>query len=306
MGKIAFVFSGQGAQYPGMGKSLYESGTAAKSVFDLMETIREGTIRQCFSGTSEELKMTDNTQPCLYCVDLAAAAALREAGIVCDMAAGFSLGEVAALAFCGAVSAEDGFRMVIRRGALMQQASISAGSSMAAVQKLKNAEVEALCAKYRAVYPSNYNCPGQLVVAGDSAEMKDFVADVKAAGGRAVLLPVSGGFHSPFMAEAAKQFGSALGAFTISAPNIPLYSNYTAKPYGESPKELLVKQIENPVRWQETIENMIEAGADTFIEAGPGKTLQGLISRISGSVKTYHVEDAETLASTVQAVKENA
>ncbi|MDD4716082.1 MAG: ACP S-malonyltransferase [Oscillospiraceae bacterium] len=306
MGKIAFVFSGQGAQYPGMGKSLYACSAAARSVFDQAEAIREGIKSLCFSGSPEDLKRTDNTQPCLYCVDLAAAAALREAGVPCDMAAGFSLGELAALSFCGAVSPADGFRMVLRRGALMQEASEAAGSAMAAVQKLPNQTVEALCARYQAIYPSNYNCPGQLVVAGGRSEIRPFLKEVREAGGRGVLLPVSGGFHSPFMADAAKQFASSLSEFAIGAPSIPLFSNYTAQPYDGDPKELLARQIENPVRWQETIEHMIARGADTFIEVGPGKTLQGLISRISDKVTAYHAEDEETLSSTIQAVKEHA
>lgn len=306
MGKVAFVFSGQGAQYPGMGRGLYESSPAAKSLFDLAETIRPGTLRQCFSGTREELTETRNTQPCLYCVDLAAAEALREAGVPCDMLAGFSLGELAALAFSGAVSAADGFRLVVRRGELMQTAAQESGSAMAAVQKLPNDKVEALCAKYKQIYPSNYNCPGQLVVAGSRAELADFIADVKAAGGRAVALAVGGGFHSPFMAPAAARFREALSKMDLKAPELPLYSNYTARPYEGDPAELLVRQMEQPVRWQETIETMIGHGADTFIEAGPGKTLCGLISRISDQAKTYHVEDRESLVQTIEAVKKHA
>lgn len=306
MGKIAFVFPGQGAQYSGMGKELYEYSPAAKSVFDLADTIREETSRQCFYGSKEELMQTKNTQPCLYSVSLGAAKALEEAGISADMLAGFSLGEVSALGFSGAVSLSDGFRLVCKRGQLMQQASQGATSAMAAVLALSNDTVEDLCAKYKQVYPVNYNCPGQLVVAGAAEELALFRSDVKAAGGKAIPLAVSGGFHSPFMAEAAKQFGEELTNYTFKTPSIPIYSNYTAETYGDNIKELLKKQIENPVRWQKIIENMMAAGADTFIEVGPGKTLSGLIAKISKEVRLLHVEDKESLINTIKAVKENA
>ncbi|NCB31500.1 MAG: ACP S-malonyltransferase, partial [Clostridia bacterium] len=293
-------------QYSGMGKELYETSPAAKRVFDLADTIREGTSAQCFTGTKEELTQTKNTQPCLYCVSNAAAYALEEGGVSPDMLAGFSLGEVSALAFSGAASLEDGFLLVCRRGELMQQAAEQVSSAMVAVVSLSNETVEGLCAKYSHMYPVNYNCPGQLVVAGAQEEIALFKDDIKAAGGRAIPLAVSGGFHSPFMAEAAHEFAGVLENFSVGAPKIPLYSNYTAGLYGDNPKELLAKQIKNPVRWQKIIEEMIAAGADTFIEVGPGKTLSGFIAKISGQVRTFHVEDKETLKSTIKAVKENA
>ena len=204
MGKIAFVFSGQGAQAPGMGKELYECSDAAKAVFELCDSIRPGTSEQCFNGTKEELTVTANTQPDMFAVEVAAARALVEAGIQPDALAGFSLGEISALAFSGAVSLEDGFKLVCRRGELMQEASNAADSAMVAVVKLPPEKVEELAGQFDQVYPVNYNSPAQTVCAGLSSSMDGFKAAVKAAGGRALPLKVSGAFHSPFMSSAAK------------------------------------------------------------------------------------------------------
>lgn len=301
MGQIAFVFPGQGAQHPGMGQELYEQFPAARAVFDLCEQIRPGTLDQCFSGTMEVLTETRNTQPCMLAVELAAAAALEEAGIHPGFAAGFSLGEIAALACAGAASVETAFRIVCQRAAFMQDASEQADSAMAAVLKLSDGQVEALCAPYEHVWPVNYNCPGQVTVAGLSEELKPFLADVKAAGGRGVPLKVRGGFHSPFMASASGRLAKALGAYDLQVPQIPLYSNYTGLPYAAAElKQNLALQVCHPVRWQGSVEHMIAQGADTFIEVGPGKTLSGLIGRIDPSVRTFAVETAEDLRNAVK------
>lgn len=304
MGKIAFVFSGQGAQAPGMGKELYECSAAAKAVFELCDSIRPGTSEQCFNGTKEELTVTANTQPDMFAVEVAAARALVGAGIQPDALAGFSLGEISALTFSGAVSLEDGFKLVCRRGELMQEASNAADSAMVAVVKLPPEKVEELAGQFDQVYPVNYNSPAQTVCAGLSSSMDGFKAAVKAAGGRALPLKVSGAFHSPFMSSAAKGLAEVLAPMEFAAPSCPLYSNVTAQPYEEGQfKDLLSRQVENPVRWQTIVENMIAAGVDTFIEVGPGKTLAGLIGKINSDVRALNVEDAESLKHTIEEVK---
>ncbi len=304
MGKIAFVFSGQGAQAPGMGKELYECSDAAKAVFELCDGIRPGTSEQCFNGTKEELTVTANTQPDMFAVEVAAARALVEAGIQPDALAGFSLGEISALAFSGAVSLEDGFKLVCRRGELMQEASNAADSAMVAVVKLPPEKVEELAGQFNQVYPVNYNSPAQTVCAGLSSSMDGFKAAVKAAGGRALPLKVSGAFHSPFMSSAAKGLAEVLAPMEFGTPSCPLYSNVTAQPYEDGQfKDLLSRQVENPVRWQTIVENMIAAGVDTFIEVGPGKTLAGLIGKINSDVRALNVEDAESLKHTIEEVK---
>lgn len=295
MGKIAFVFSGQGAQYPGMGQSLCEASPAAKFVFELADSLRPGTSSQCFSGTVEELSVTKNTQPCLYCVDLAAAKALEEKGVRADYAAGFSLGEVAAAAFAGIFTDKSGFEFVCRRAEAMQKAAEENPGSMAAVLKLTNEKVEELCGKFTKVWPVNYNCPGQLVVAGESGQLKEFQELVKAEGGRAAPLAVSGGFHSPFMESAASELEDALANIELGRPRLPVYANFTAKPYSDNAKELLVSQVKSPVRWQETVEALAAQGVDTFLECGPGKTLCGLIKKTVKTARVFQVQDAETL-----------
>ncbi|MGI6174152.1 MAG: ACP S-malonyltransferase [Christensenellales bacterium] len=291
MGKIAFVFSGQGDQYPGMGKDLYEKYAVAKDVFDMCDAIRPGTSAQCFCGTEEELKETKNTQPCLFAMELAAASVLTEKGIVPDAVAGFSLGEAVAATVSGAFDRETGFRLVCRRGELMQREAEKFDTSMAAVVKLTPEQVRELCAKYSDVYPVNFNCPGQITVSGLSAQMADFSADVKAAGGRALPLKVKGAFHSPFMKDAAEAFAEELKAVRIGERAIPLYSNMTAQPYGDDVVGLLSKQICSPVQWEEIVRNLIADGTDTFVEIGPGKTLTNMIKKIDADVKAVPVTE---------------
>ncbi len=303
MGKIAFVFSGQGAQKAGMGKDFYDNQSSVQELFARAEEIRPGTLQQCFSGTDAELKQTENTQPCLYLTDLAAAMTLQQEGITPDGVAGFSLGEIPALAFAGAYSAIDGFRLACARGVAMGKAANENPASMVAVMKLENAQVEALSENYPNVYPVNYNGPGQLVVAGKKEELDCFAKDVKEAGGRCLPVAVGGGFHSPFMDQASVEFSQAVEQVSVQKPSMTVYSNFTTKPYTEDVKNLMVQQINHSLRWQESIENMAADGFDTFIEVGVGTTLKKLISRILPDSKTYAVSNMEEARHVAEEVK---
>ncbi|NCB50651.1 MAG: ACP S-malonyltransferase [Clostridia bacterium] len=285
MGKIAFVFSGQGAQYAGMGRQYYEASPAAKSLFDAAETLRPGTLQQSFNGDKETLMRTENTQPCLYLAGLAAAVSLRGAGIRAEGAAGFSLGEIPALAFAGAFTYLEGFRIVCRRGTLMQKAAEEPPAIMAAVLRLDNAQVDSICENFENVFPVNYNCPGQVVLSGTPEGIAAVKPEIAAAGGKLVPIKVGGGFHSPYMDGAAKAFGDWLESAKIEAPAMTVYSNFTAKPYGTDVCGCLQNQINHPVRWEAIIRDMTAAGFDTFIEVGAGDTLTKLITRIAPEAK---------------------
>ncbi len=291
MDKIAFVFSGQGDQYSGMGRDICEKYSAAAEVYDMCDRLRPETSSQCFNGTEEELKETKNTQPCLFAMEVAAASALMKKGIMPSALAGFSLGEISAAAVSGLLDKETAFRLVCRRGEIMQTEAEKFDTAMAAVIKLTELQVSELCKKYTHIYPVNFNCPGQVTVSGLSQQMPDFFSDVKAAGGRAVPLKVKGAFHSPFMNEAADAFARELKLYSIGKPHITLYSNVTAEPYADDAAMLLSKQICSPVRWEKIIRNMISSGIKTFIEVGPGRTLINMIKKTDDTAAVYASAD---------------
>ncbi len=295
MSKIAFVFAGQGAQYSGMGQSLCENFDSVKKLYDAADAYRPGTSEQSFRGTEAELKQTVNTQPCVFLADLAAALALEKSGIKADLCAGFSLGELAALAYSGIFTYTDAFAAVCERAKCMEKASkeMDGEPAMAAVMKITAEEVEALCDGLDNVYPVNYNSPGQTAISGTKAGIEAFCE--KAKGIRVMPIPVSGAFHSPYMADASSEFENVLEKITINTPAVPVYANLTGEVYPEDVTSCLAAQMKSPVRWQTTIERMIADGADIFIECGPGKTLAGLIKRIDKTVKVYSVQDTDSL-----------
>ena len=305
MGKIAFMFSGQGAQFIGMGKDLYDNVPCVKELFDKAEEMRKGTLDLMFSGDEAELKQTVNTQPCMYLADLGAARALESMGVKPDAVAGFSLGEIAALAYSGAYSDEEGFSLVCKRGEAMGKAAEKHPAMMAAIIKLSNEKVEELCEKAGA-YPVNYNSPGQLVVSGTAEAIEKISELAKEEKGRALPLKVSGGFHSPFMNEAAEEFGEVLKTADIKAPSIVSYSNYTAKPYEGDVKDKLKNQINHPVKWEAIIKDMVDNGFDTFIETGCGSTLKKLVEKIAPECKTYAVSTKEEAEIVVKELIVNA
>jgi [acyl-carrier-protein] S-malonyltransferase len=293
MGKIGIIFPGQGAHFVGMGKALCEMSESARAVFEKIDVLRPGTSALCFGGPEEELNKTINTQPCIFAVEQAALAFLRDNGIVSQGYAGFSLGEITGLVASGILSLEEGLDFVTRRGRAMESASQICAATMIAVLKLDNETVESLCQEFNQCYPVNYNCPGQLVVALLREDVDLFLKRVKEIGGRGMSLDLSGGFHSPFMTYATELLQQDLNQFKFQSGSVPLYANASAQPYPASSEEIksyVLHQIDHPVQWEKIIRNMIMDGYTTFIECGPGKTLGGFIKKIDASVLYYHYE----------------
>lgn len=301
MGGVAFLFAGQGAQHPAMGVDLIEASPAAAEVFAIVDEVRPGTSEQCRSASKEELSQTENTQPCVFVHDLAAAVALRERGVVPAACAGFSLGEVAALTFAGAFDTRTGFELVCERAALMAAAAERHPGGMRAVIKLDAAQVENLAAQAgEDCWPVNYNSPQQTVVAGAPEALQELDVLVKEAGGRAMKVAVSGAFHSPYMAEATEGLATYIQAGHAPSPLlIPVMANMTAAPYPADPRaasDVLANQVSHAVRWVDTLHTLQNQGIDAFIEVGPGKTLSGLVKRTLSDVRVYSCETAEQVA----------
>lgn len=285
----AFVFPGQGSQFSGMGKDLYENSPAAKELFEKANEILGFRITDImFAGTDEELKQTFVTQPAVFLHSVIMAKVLGEE-FKPDMVAGHSLGEFSALVAAGALTFEDGLRLVAKRAAAMQKACEAQPSTMAAVLGLEDKVVEDICAEIDGVVvAANYNCPGQLVISGSIEAVDAACERLKAAGARRALrLPVGGAFHSPLMEPAKVELQAAIETAEFKAPICPVYQNVDAKPYTdpEQIKANLIAQLTAPVRWTYIVENMLADGADSFMELGPGAVLQGLIKKVSRDVE---------------------
>ena len=285
----AFVFPGQGSQFSGMGKDLYENSPAAKELFEKANEILGFRITDImFAGTDEELKQTFVTQPAVFLHSVIMAKVLGEE-FKPDMVAGHSLGEFSALVAAGALTFEDGLRLVAKRAAAMQKACEAQPSTMAAVLGLEDKVVEDICAEIDGVVvAANYNCPGQLVISGSIEAVDAACERLKAAGARRALrLPVGGAFHSPLMEPAKVELQAAIETAEFKTPICPVYQNVDAKPYTdpEQIKANLIAQLTAPVRWTYIVENMLADGADSFIELGPGAVLQGLIKKVSRDVE---------------------
>lgn len=286
-----FVFPGQGSQFPGMGKELYDNSEVAKELFEKANEILGFRITDImFEGTAEQLRQTNVTQPAVFLHSVVLAKVL---GITPDAVAGHSLGEFSALVASGALTFEDGLTLVAKRAAAMQSACQAEEGSMAAVLALDDETIERVCEQCDGVVvAANYNCPGQVVISGAAEAVKVACKEMKAAGAkRALPLPVGGAFHSPLMESARVELEKAISEAEFSTPLCPIYQNVDAKPYTdpEQIKKNLIAQLTAPVRWRQSVEQMIEDGATSFTEVGCGTVLQGLISKINSNVEVNSV-----------------
>ena len=289
----ALVFPGQGAQFVGMGKALYESNSEIKSLMDSAnEILGFDILNIMFNGTDEDLKQTSVTQPAIFIHSVAKAKSMDITDA--KMVAGHSLGEFSALVVSGVLSFEDGLRLVSERAKAMQEACNVSAGAMAAILGLSDEKVEEICSSVeRVVVPANYNCPGQLVISGETKAVEEACAKMKEAGAkRALLLPVNGAFHSPLMQPAQERLAKAINTTEFKNARIPVYQNVTttAVTDAEEIKKNLIAQLTGSVKWTQSVQNMIKDGASSFVEIGPGKALQGMIKKIDASVEVSSVD----------------
>lgn len=310
--KTVFMFSGQGAQYVGMGKDLYNNYTVAREVFDRADKVLGYSIRDICFNNGEKLNDTEFAQPAILTMSIAAMKVIEECGVRADMAAGLSLGEYCAYVASGAMDFEEAVALVQKRGKFMAEAVPYGKGAMYAIIGLDTELVEEACNEIvneglGLVVPANYNAPGQIVIAGETEAVKRTAELAKEKGAKmAVRLKVSGPFHTELLKPAADKLSKELKKMTISPMNIPVYTNVNAEVV-ESENNIipiLEKQICSPVRWEETIRNMHKNGADTFIELGPGKALCGFVKRILKGVTNVNVEDTSTLQKTLDKLNE--